>query len=81
MKSNLIEPLQDNPMAGGERRDLEHLQALARATREVFVPQERNRLSAPGSNRTVEGADAAMQRQQRSWGRRCDPYYHSGLNE
>ena len=84
MKSNVIEPLQGKQMAEGREEEFEHLQARGRAGILDFIPQERNRLaaSAVSSIKVIEErGGATAQTSQIFCGQRCDPYYHSGLNE
>ncbi len=84
MKSNVIEPLQGTQTAGSREGELEHLQARARTGILEFIPHERNRpaASAVSSSKLIgERAGATAQTLQILCGRRCDPYYHSGLNE
>jgi len=84
MKSNVIESLQGKQMAEGREEEFEHLQARARTGILDFIPQERNRLatSAVSSIKLIEErVGATAQTSQIFCGQRCDPYYHSGLNE
>jgi len=84
MKSNVIEPLQGTQTAGSRVGEFEHLQARARTGILDFIPQERNRpaTSAVSSIKLIEErVGATAQTSQIFCGQRCDPYYHSGLNE
>ena len=84
MTSNLTETLKGEQMTQGRKEEYQYLPTVAGAGQADFISQVRNQPAASpvSSNEMIaERSGAIAQKFQILRSQRCDPYYHSGLNE
>ncbi|MGA2557219.1 MAG: hypothetical protein ABSG04_13190 [Verrucomicrobiota bacterium] len=84
MKSNLIEPLNDEQITRGKKEECGHLQAAAPSAQLDSSPPERNQAAASAISSIdliAAQAGTTVQALRGLFSPRCDGYHHWGLNE